>query len=87
MNPFYFKNYATEDILWFLLLLTWTLFWKGYALWLSARKEERGWFFALLVLNKVGILEIIYIFGVAKKKWSDVTALFKKRTLSSEPTQ
>ena len=43
-------------------LLIWGLFWKGLALWNSARNTQKYWFVALLVVNTVGILEIIYLF-------------------------
>ena len=49
-------------------LLLWSLFWKGLALWHSARRGEPWWFVALLLINTVGILEIIYLFGIAKIK-------------------
>ena len=49
-------------------LLVWTLIWKGWALWLAARRGELSWFIALLVLNTVGLLEIFYIFVIAKQK-------------------
>lgn len=49
-------------------LITWILVWKGIALWKAARRSELGWYVALLVLNTVGILEIIYIFAIARKK-------------------
>jgi methionyl-tRNA synthetase len=50
------------------LLLLWTLPWKGYALWLSARKGQKGWFIALLVLNTLAVLEILYIFIFSRGK-------------------
>jgi len=50
------------------LLLLWVIAWKGYALWLAARRGEKWWFIALLIINTAGILEIIYIFFVAKNK-------------------
>ena len=50
------------------LILLWTLPWKGVALWKSARNEHKWWFIALLVLNTLAILEIIYIFFFSKKK-------------------
>ncbi len=56
-------------------LLIWSLFWKGCALWTAAKNNQRGWFLVLLVLNTVGILEIIYIFYIAKKKWHDVAEI------------
>lgn len=51
-----------------ILLTLWTLPWKGWALWLSARRGEKWWFVVLLVLNTLAILEIIYIFGIAKQQ-------------------
>lgn len=42
-------------------LLIWSIFWKGLALWRSARMNHKGWFIALLIINTVGIFEIVYI--------------------------
>ena len=50
-----------------LLLIAWSLTWKGLALWHAARLGHKAWFVALLVVNTLGILEIIYIFVVAHK--------------------
>ncbi|MEK7065789.1 MAG: DUF5652 family protein [Patescibacteria group bacterium] len=50
-----------------LVLFLWVLPWKGYALWLSARNNHKKWFIALLVLNTLAILDIIYIFAVGRK--------------------
>lgn len=46
----------------------WTLPWKGVALWKAARNNHKGWFVALLLLNTLAILEILYIFVFGKKK-------------------
>lgn len=54
------------------LLVVWSLFWKGLALWHSARKGQPWWFLALLVVNTAGILEIVYLFGVLKLKASEL---------------
>jgi Zn-dependent protease with chaperone function len=51
-----------------LLVIVWTLPWKGYALWLAARKKQKWWFIALLLLNTLAVLEIFYIFVFSKKK-------------------
>lgn len=57
-----------EENIWVLIVLSlWVLPWKGYALWLSARNSHRRWFIALLVINTLAILDIIYIFFVGKK--------------------
>ncbi len=52
----------------FSLLLLWSLFWKGLALWKSARNDERYWFLALLIINTAGILELLYLFLFSKNK-------------------
>jgi len=49
------------------LITLWILPWKGWALWLAARRKEKWWFIALLVLNTLAVLEIIYIFAIAKR--------------------
>lgn len=56
----------------FIIISLWSLFWKGCALWIAGKKDQKWWFLVLLIVNTVGILEIVYIFYVAKKKWSDV---------------
>ena len=43
--------------------------WKGLALWIAARREDKIWFIALLILQTLGIIEIIYIFFIAKYKF------------------
>jgi len=51
-----------------LLAVLWSIPWKGIALWKSARRKEKWWFIALLVINTLGLLEILYIFVFSKKK-------------------
>lgn len=46
----------------FSVLIVWTLIWKGIALWKAAKNSQNTWFIVLLLVNTVGILEIIYIF-------------------------
>ena len=50
------------------VLVVWELIWKSQALWKSARNSEKYWFAALLVVNSLGILPIIYL--VLRKKHS-----------------
>ncbi len=54
------------------LLIVWTLFWKGLALWHSARNKQHWWFVIMLILNTAGILEVIYLFAVRKLKFSEL---------------
>jgi hypothetical protein len=49
-----------------LLVVLWSIFWKGLALWHSAQRGQKWWFVIMLVINTAGILEIIYLFAVAK---------------------
>ncbi|MEI6528091.1 MAG: DUF5652 family protein [bacterium] len=44
-----------------IVLALWTIVWKGLALWKAARKGDKIWFVILLIVNTVGILEIIYL--------------------------
>ncbi len=55
-----------------ILIILWVLPWKGYALWTAAKHSHRGWFIALLILNTFAILDIFYIFYIAKKRLSDI---------------
>jgi hypothetical protein len=41
--------------------------WKAWALWRAAQLKQKVWFVVLLVLNTMGILEIIYLFVISKK--------------------
>lgn len=53
----------------FLLIpfLFWSLFWKGWALWKAAKNDSKVWFVVLLLVNTLGILEILYIFVFGEK--------------------
>lgn len=70
-------------ILFFILLLA-TIALKGYALWYAARRDEKGWFIALLLINTMGILELVYLYFVVGK-WRHVKVIeTKTETPSSE---
>ncbi len=68
MTPTLLEQYIIENQWIILLIIAWTLPWKGVALWKAAKKSDTGWFIALLVLNTMAILEILYIFVFSKKK-------------------
>jgi len=53
-----------------LVILVWSLIWKGIALWKSARKGHKLWFIIILILNTIGILEILYIYVFSKIDWN-----------------
>jgi hypothetical protein len=50
----------------FTLAILWSSVWKAIAMWKAARRGDTAWYVVLLLLNTIGILEIIYIFAVAK---------------------
>ncbi|MFA5023192.1 MAG: DUF5652 family protein [Candidatus Paceibacterota bacterium] len=52
-----------------IILIAWCLVWKGLALWRAARSGAKIWFIVLLLVNTVGILDIIYYFYAYKKSW------------------
>ena len=71
---FPFSNFTQfQDIKMSIILLVltlWSLAIKGFALWYAARDLQKNWFIAILVLNTIGILEIIYFFKFAKKNYA-----------------
>ncbi|MEK7077165.1 MAG: DUF5652 family protein [Patescibacteria group bacterium] len=46
----------------------WTLPLKGVALWKAAGRKDLYWFIAILVLNTLAVLEILYIFVFSKRR-------------------
>ena len=60
-----------------ILLVLWALGWKGYALWRAAKNDQKYWYIAMLVINLLGILEIVYLVFFQKKGklWNKI---FKK---------
>lgn len=55
-----------------ILLMIWSIIWKGLALWHSAQRKQGWWFVIFMILNTAGILEIIYLFLVAKVPGSEL---------------
>ena len=49
------------------LVVIWSIAWKGLALWKSAREGSKVWFMVLLIVNTLGILEILYLYVFSKK--------------------
>ena len=48
------------------ILVIWSIIWKGLALWKSSRLNQPIWFALILIINTVGILEIIYLILYSK---------------------
>lgn len=60
-------SFIESNTLIVLIVLAWSLVWKGIALWKAARLSHKWWFIIILIANTIGILEIVYIYFVAKK--------------------
>lgn len=52
----------------FYIIIIWSLSWKGVALWHAARNKQLAWFIAILIINTVGIFDIIYLIFFKKDK-------------------
>ena len=52
----------------FVIFVIWETVWKGIALWKAAKETQKYWFIAILILNTLGILPILYIFVFKKGK-------------------
>jgi len=66
----FFGPVANFPVIFFLVLVIWSLFWKGLGLWQSARGGQKYWFVAILILNTVGVLPIVYLAFFQKKNKS-----------------
>lgn len=61
-------DFLSQNWPWLLAVALWSLPWKGVALWKAVNLRDKAWFIVLLIVNTVGILEIVYIFVIAKRK-------------------
>lgn len=52
-----------------LAIAVWTILLKGFSLWYAARAGQKWWFIAILVVNTLGILEIIYLIWFRPKSF------------------
>lgn len=67
-NQSFLIEWAEQNLLPFMLILTWCMIWKGIALWKAAHNNHQKWFIALFITNTLGLLEIVYIYVFSKKK-------------------
>jgi len=61
-------QFAIENLTWLIPLALWELVWKAIALWKCGRNNQLKWFIAILLLNTVGILPIVYIKFFQKRR-------------------
>lgn len=51
-----------------IVLAVWTTVIKAFALWHAARNSQLYWFVPLMILNTLGILELVYLLAFRKDK-------------------
>lgn len=49
-------------------VIAWGVLWKALALWHAARNNQLAWYIILVIVNTVGILEIIYLLFFRRKR-------------------
>ncbi len=66
--------------LWILIsVIIWEGVWKLIAMWKAAKNNSAIWFILLAIVNTVGILSILYIFGFSKMGKKIKTRKISKR--------
>ena len=60
-------NYTTFLVT-IIVISIWDIFWKATAAWKASKRGSKMWFVVLIVLNTAGILPIIYLLCIKKKK-------------------
>lgn len=63
----YFKEHP-EAVAPVVAVAVWSFIWKAFALYRAGSNRSPGWFATLLLVNTVGILEMLYLFAFGKKK-------------------
>lgn len=62
------QNLSLESIPFLIPILIWSVIWKGIALWKTGRNNQLKWFIAILIINTVGLLEIVYLLWFQRNK-------------------
>lgn len=65
-----YEMYSNPVLFVFVLLLVviWSLIWKGLGLWHSAGNRQKAWFVVMLIFNTLGLLPIIYLLWFKPKE-------------------
>ncbi len=76
--------FTVGAVLFFVLVLA-VVALKGYALWNAAKREDKGWFVAILIINTFGVLELVYLYFVVGK-WKQTKPAENTTTPPPAPT-
>lgn len=61
-------NLGLGGVIFIIGLAVWEVVWKGLGLWKAAQNKQTGWFVAMLAINSVGILPILYLYVFSPKQ-------------------
>jgi len=50
------------------VLVIWSMIWKGIGLWKAGRNNQLVWFVVMFIFNTAGILPIVYLLFFQRKK-------------------
>jgi hypothetical protein len=76
--PYDFTNSTWLVVI--IIIAIWELIWKGIAMWKAGRNNQLPWFVAILIVNSIGILPILYIaFFQKKTNRTEVSKSVKKK--------
>ncbi|MBS3159766.1 hypothetical protein J4436_03180 [Candidatus Woesearchaeota archaeon] len=76
----FFSGLPPESIALLAIAGIWSLIWSGIAMWKTARNNQLYWFIAILIINTLGILAIIYLLFFQKKpRMESKTTVAKKK--------
>jgi hypothetical protein len=67
-------NLTSLQVTLLIALALWEITWKGFALWRAARRHQSYWFVAILIINTVGLLPIIYLLLSSDRDKRDAAA-------------
>ena len=67
-----------NNLYWFILIAVWDIIWKGIGLWKAARNGQKIWFVAILFINSVGLLPILYIKFFQNKRFAWISDILDK---------
>lgn len=69
-----FVDAAPTYIALLVVAILWSTIWKAFALYRAGKVRQPVWFAFLLVLNTLGILEILYLFVFSKKANKEINS-------------
>lgn len=60
-------SFLLENVWIFVIVMIWSVVWKALALWRAVKNDSKVWFILLLLVNTIGIFDILYILIFGKK--------------------